>query len=689
MLQYRNLAKHAILEEEYYPAPGYTVLSLCFTYLDDRGRDRLLRCADITEEGEISITPAENAPLNRHLYQNDGPKKKGNYGIWDWTVIPNENDPSRDFIKASFNSKYIPIQVHVVNDCSSTGDLIEQLKFGISLTVTSPRMMFAFFNGAEYEGLFCTAESLEESVGKVYLKQNITALAEFVFSDNDVVHIESTSFNDVVHIEGISFLRFLNTGLPTRVVKVKNPIEITRDIVLRRVTWSVYKQKGFLKNEFRPFRDFIAELPVEDLLGEISSTCDCSQEEAKAYLNDLISEAEAILDGTYPESEVMAQIIRNDDSLIKECQDELRQEWAVKNKALLDAANEELLKIKTEEAELQTIIEKKRKECSSLDARYTTIQEQIQKKQQLAADVEEQVAAKIELARNNAAKFIADNAFIRPLAIESNILPEQHAISYFIDGEYRDESELETNNDWRELLDTIQTELLEAGVAKEKSLGLSGVLYAAYINRTPVLLAGPNSHEIANAFSLALYGCTPASLRCSGDINTEDLQKCQESSADVVVIDNPFEHSWYSSVLEILSLGRRFYMLAHPFAEDLLIEPKGIINYCLPLLTEYYVDSQPSAQYVGGRMTEAFQPLERGPIDDRRCYGPLLRKMQMSLFSIKRVQRILADFDSMLPSKEENDYTFVLNPLAYVLGMTDTLDEYRREHTKEQTIGVL
>ena len=672
--RYQKLAKYAVQEEFFSPAPDYSFLSLCRTYTDERGQARLLRLADISVDGEICSDFLDNTPTKAHLYQNkkDMERQDDFYGIWNWAVTPNKSDPTKDFFITSYSPQYIPIEVVLIDNCYSISELKERLKIGVSLSIIPERMMISFFNGAVYEGFLCSAALLDCNSGIATLKQNIVALAEFEYSESDIVHVDNKRF-----------LRFLNTGIPKRVEKVKNSLEMAKEILLSRVSWSVYKQKEYRKNEYRLFKDFISELPIEEILVEISSKCDCSIEEARELIDELTRNAEDVLSGKTIENEIMAQIIRNDEALLEECHAELRQEWEEQNQKLLDAAEQKLSEIREEDSRLQIQLERKKKECSTLDSRADMLQEQIQKKQQLANDVEEQVSAKIEQARKNAASFIAEYAFTHPYAEHSHESTSRVFMpSHYSEGVYKDADDLESNDDWQGLLQTIQEEIREAGVSDDHVIGLSGILYAAFLNKAPILLAGPNGNEIANAFSLALFGCSPAALRCNGDFNESDLIQCQNSNTEIVVIDNPFEHNWYSSVLRLISKRDRFYMLIHPFAEDLSLEPNSLINYCLPIYTEAFVDSAPRMKYLGGCMAEPFLAFVQNPIDERKCYDKLFKKMELNSLAKKTIQRILTDYRALVPeAKPDNEYTLMLDPLARFLGTTDELEDYREQHS--------
>ena len=676
LIEYQELEKYRVVEDSFSPALGYTYLSLCRTYTDGLGRARLNRCADITDEGEISTSFSTEAPSKKRLYQNqkEALKENGFYGVWNWTVKPNESDPTKDYFETSYNPKHIPTLVVIINECSSVPAMIEQLKAGIRVPFFPGRILFSFFNGATYEGLLCSTDSLRGQGDKLYLAETVRELALFEFTENDIVRIESTIF-----------LRFLNTGRPNRIVPVKNPLEITKEVVYNRLSWSVLKQKDFTKKEFSRIKALIKEMPVDGLYEQISSECDCSKDEAQQLIEEFIIQADTILAGDTLESNIMAQVIRNDPQLFNECQEELQQEWEADNKDKISAAEAALAKTQKLDSELSREIERKKKESAVLDNQYTSLQEQITERQKFAEAVEAKVLERIDQARKDAADFIAEQAFVSSFIPSSETRVTQAAKNTtYIPGSYRSREDLEINECWEDVLDTIRTELQEAGINSKNSAALSSILYSAYINQIPVLLAGPNGQSIAEAFSVALLGCTPAVLRCMGDYCEEELQKTEEANTGVVVIENIFEHQWYWQVLRVLSKRKRFYFVLQPFSEDLAIEPNGLVNYCLPLFTEMFVEMAPTGNYYGGRMAEVFRPFVQKPVDDQG-YKKLLRQINLSPYAMKSVQRILTDIHEMLSETADDADIMLLQPIARLFDAEDELTEYQRK--KDLTIS--
>lgn len=675
LAEYRELSKHAAIEENIEPTDGYDYLSLCKVYTDDSGKTRLLRLADI-RNGEISEALSDDAPKYTHLYRKDGPSTNDFIGVWDWKVIPSANDPTKDYIQTAFNSSILPIEVLIANDCQSIADLVSSIKAGISTNVVPTRMIYAFYNGSTYEGLYCDVNTTLSQSGKLGLQPGILKLPVFVF------HRSAILFND-----NGAILRSINLGIPTKVARIKNPLDIVKELIVSRVTWPVMHQQGYIRNEYRQIKDFLSALPTAELYEELSTACDCNVDEAKQYINDFFTCADSYVSGTTLENSIMAQIIKNDENMFQVCMEELRVEWEQKNQALLEEAQRALASVKAEENNYRKAADQKQEEYHMLEVQIAESQEKIEAQERLALEVEDRVLAKIEQARSNAAEFIAENAFVHLDSPAPAVVVPASPVEYagpvlFHDGRVKDANNLEINNNWHELLSTLQAELREAGVGESSVIGLSALLYSAFINRTPVLLTGPNGRDIATAFSLAVHRRTPAVLQCIGDLVPRAVKQCEESETETVVIEQPFQHEWYNSIILLLERRQKFYIAVHPFAEDLVIEPRGLMNYCIPVLTELFIEGLPTMNYLGGHMADNFKPFASK--EASKHYNKLLKALGINSLAKLNVQRTVSDMHEMMQSNQTDcDYLFLLYPLAYAVGEIAELKEYIDNATVE------
>ena len=158
----------------------------------------------------------------------------------------------------------------------------------------------------------------------------------------------------------------------------------------------------------------------------------------------------------------------------------------------LNEAEEALYKTKSEEQHLVCVIAEKEK---------------------LAEDVEAAVAEKIQKARENAADFIANMAFVGGQPIQAaaaeapaatEVSPQPVIIQYHAFSAFDNLNDLEAHHSWADVINTAAFELGEAGVADKYRSGLAAFLCAAYIEKQPILLAGPNAIDIIQAFSAAV-----------------------------------------------------------------------------------------------------------------------------------------------------------------------------------------
>lgn len=85
------------------PVGSEETISLCNVISDYSGQKWLIRFADLSHNGHYHMFHRnEELPpyfSNRDkIFYKDGPSTDGFYGIWSWSAIPNEKDPSKDYI---------------------------------------------------------------------------------------------------------------------------------------------------------------------------------------------------------------------------------------------------------------------------------------------------------------------------------------------------------------------------------------------------------------------------------------------------------------------------------------------------------------------------------------------------------------------------------------------------------------
>ena len=640
---------------------AYPFTSICSVYTDYNGQTRLARLFDISNE-KILDEFSEIFPIYNKLYANDGPSADDFVGIWNWRTVPNINDPTRDFIETAYNKECWPTEVVLLEDCETGKDIIEKLKAGIPLTVLSDHLVFACKKKQlnKYLGLLCSSQELYVSGGTITIKDDVVSIPQYSFA-----------LSDLISYKGRFFFKYLDVGIPELILDVKDPLEIAKEVVLKRITWANAKQSGFVKAQYQQIKAFLSEIPTTDICADIASRAECGEERSKELFEEFRKRASEYITSENVEDNILRSVLRDSPELVTRCKQMLAEEWSEECKARIEAANAAGEKKSAE-------IRDKDRQLSVLNADYLDKQSQYEKikafldeREQLAADVERKVEEKIASAKRSAADFIAEQAFIQKDLAPISIQKE----SQFLTGRILPQDGLSVNADWKEELETTCAEMPEAGVAAKFIPALSAFLYSAYLNRVPLMLLGPNGKAIADALSSALFGETCAQLICEGNYNDSVLQCAEESNAKIIVIDNIFDVKWNYHINNYSQRSKKFLIAVNPFAEDLQIEPRGIMNYWIPVMTELFVDGRPSYEFVGGTQSENFCAYSKESA--KPYYNKLLRKLHLSPLSTKTLQQLLTDLHSLNHNiQDEYDYLFSALPCAYVTNTMNALRDY-------------
>lgn len=658
--KYHELGKHKVVSEDFSPLDDYYYMSLCEAISDDNGAPRLRRCADFVD-GAFT-TDFYEEPQRWRLYRKNGIVSDGHWGVWDWKTVPREN--ASTYIESTLDTRMSPIGVAIVQNCHSVTDIVNSLKTGIEIPCYFDTVLLGYFNGNMFEGVYCNKNELSYVGTRYSVSSSTNLLPVFEILKDDILAIQ----------EDVQIVRYLSLGMPIRTVSVRTPMEIVKERVLNRITWTVMKQKKYSRSDYKTIREYLEAVPTDDINEEIMAACNCSMEEADALLEDFIAKAASILDGTTLENNVMAQVIRNNAEAYAQCMDELRTEWEELNQARITEANTALDAARKARVVEEAKTKELKDEQKNLAVRIEKQKEEIAAQEQLAEDVKTKVLEKIENARKDAASFIAENAFLQTASREpaSMYIPSNDS-SHYASGTTIASEDAEESNDWRELVETISYGLEEAGVSHSVSLGLSSLLYSAYLNKLPLLLAGPNGNSIANAFSAALFDKMPGRLTCDGDFDNGAFEQLLCGDDSVIVIEQPFAAGWYANVVKLLAQREKFYIALNPFSEDLLVEPTGLWNYCIPVMTDMVVTEPASTQYVSGSLSDSFTHFASKQTERRFKAASFMNLRPMVNYHI---QMLGSDMTEMCDGENTGcEYPLLIYPLAYLNGKLDALKE--------------
>ena len=626
------------------PSTAQSADNISFTSLCAVSSDKwLMRLADIKDDALVLPAIDAGAPFmfeNRtKLFRKDGPDTAGAFGVWEWSAVPNLNDPSKDYVETHYRDDIEAAEIIHIAGASTPEEAAESLKDGIAAQPVSRKVLFCTRrNGASfYEGVLCTEKDTSINGGITHINETVPGLPVYSFRAEDELELG-----------GKTFCRNISLGPPVRRVMLMNINSIIRDAVRRKISWSAAKVIGLQKRDWQKIADFIENMQEQSLVQEVAGICSCSEEEAGQYIHSFIEQAGQYISCEDYDSGVMAWIIENNDALMKKCTGIVKEQLHAET----SAAREEM-------ARLQEAVDEKQKVLPVLEAKLSALKKDIQAHEKLSREVGENVRKRISEARSDAAAFIAEMAFARPEAIGT-------AECAVVPGTEIAPKNIETVSGWKVLAAVLADNLAEAGVAEEYTDIFAAFMYSAYVHKTPLLLAGPLGMDIADAFSAAVSGRTAGVVDCSGKYYagvSEDIAGCSD---EVFALKNALRNEWAEHIPEIIAGGKDFFVV-HPYTEDLLIEPKSLFSYVMPVFTELIAGEKPSREYTGTARAENFAGFSitaRKPL-----HNAIMKSIGLSRYARGMLQAVLTDFREMYkPENDDAERLFVLFPYAYIFG---------------------
>ncbi len=667
------------------------IVSLCKVYTDHNGKKRLFRYADLDHDGQYTIFHKnEDIPScfeNRdRLYHQDGPSEDGFFGVWSWVTSPNKNDASKDFVDAKYNSYLDVIEIVVITEASSLRDMARMLKGGINYELHSRRVIFCFsVSDRHYTGMLFKRRELNSVNGKIICCDNCYVVPIYEFSAGDVIRLDKE----------LLFYSSAFIGIPDRLLYLKSPIAIVKDTVVDNTLWRPLKERGFTHAEHKSFRDFLAALPVEDIIGQIMDKCHCNDTEAKELLDEFIDEAWKYVDGDSIGDEIIQSAISASSELQEKTKELIRSDWEKENQLLLAEAKAKLDTLNMELENVSSALKNTKAALKKAESEEVRLANIITAKEKLAEDVEKAVSEKIKKAYDNAADFIANMAFVSgqttkamtsviPAAKE--LLPVSDISKYHVIPAHENLEELEAHHCWADVIEAAVYELEAAGIAAQYVNGLSAFLCAAYIEKQPILLVGPNAIDIIQAFSAAVTRHKLGVLCCDGSYSNKIIAEIGTNGENIVMITNLITSGWINRLPEILSQKDIFYIAIHPYAEDIQVEPKSLYGFMLPLFTEFFVDKRASDEYFGGYFAKDFKTYfaPKGSHRDVRIFS----KLTLSTLVRNRLTSLVNVMRNIYPTMSDDDvFLFAVFPIAYATMEMSELAGAIADSQKEITIS--
>ncbi len=655
------------------------IISLCGVISDYNGQKWLIRYADLNNSGYYYIFRRnEDIPpyfTNRDkIFYKDGPSNDGFYGIWTWSAVPNENDPSKDYILSRYNTEIDAIEIVAITQATNLDDLVNLLKEGIKYQPHSRKVMFSIYTSkGKYMGMLCTAKELNTVNGKATISEDCIVAPVYEFTGDDIMRLDN----------GLSFYRNAFAGIPSKLYHLKSPLDIVKNIVFSSISWNAYKTRKVTRAEYRAFKDFLNAIPVDDIMCKIEIACRCSNPAAKELLDEFLNIVWKYVDGDSLEDEIILSSISANTELQKKTKALIRKDWETENESLLTEARRKLDSLRAELKSATENLSEAQETFNKTKSEYERLSDIIAEKEKLAEDVEKAVAERIQKAREDAADFIASMAFVSGQQVQVvgatvppsvNASPEPDMATYYTYPKFENLDDIEVHHSWADVINTAVFELAEAGVAERYRSGLAAFLCAAYIEKQPLLLVGPNAIDIAQAFSAAVTAHKHGILCCEGGYNHQAIEKMGADGEDIVIINNLLASSWMNRLPEIFSQKDIFYVATHPYAEDIQVEPKSMYGFMLPLFTEFFVDEKATGKYYGGYFSGDFKSYSAAKGVHKELAG--LSKFALSSLVRNRINSLATTMHGIYPTATTDDeFLFCVFPIAYASMTTNELTE--------------
>ena len=629
------------------------IVSVCRVFTDYNGKKWLMRCADLSHDGEYQIFQRERTLppyfTNRdRLFLEDGPSNDGDYGIWNWTAR------SKDFIVSRYNNDLDVIEVVMIGDAVNPEGVVERLKSRMEIKLRSRRTLFACRTvQGKYAGVLAERDWLDHTEGSISLKKECYEVPVYEFYEADIMRLDN----------GDSFYSRAFLGVPKYLYRVKRPIEIVQDVVCDSISWSAYKERGGMRADYSAFKNFLGVVPMENVIQQIMEKLRCSISVAEDLLNEFLSGAEKYLNGDSLEDKMITSALLVNQELQKRAKDLIRTDWEAENLVLIEETKKKIDLLNDELEKREKRLEEANGRLASIQAEEKILKDTIGEKQKLAEDVERSVAERIQNARKNAADFIAEFAFVggQSVCVSDTAANTLYKVCRGVEVS----GDTEEIDSWESAIGAVSIELHEAGVADEYANCMAAFLCAAYLKKQPLLLVGPNALQIVEAFSAAVALHKYGILNCNGSYDGRVIKEIGSNGEDIVIINNILESRWINRLPEILSGKDVFYIVIHPYAEDIQVEPKSLYDFVLPLFTEVFVDKRPTGKdyhcgYFKDEFNTAFVPQRK----QREL--TILSKLSLSPYVSDQISDLVSIMCAMAPSVSSDElFLSAVFPIAF------------------------
>jgi len=533
----------------------------------------------------------------KKILSNDLPDKEKNYYfVVNWRTVAHNRKPGFDWVDA-VETKIEPIEIIILSDCYNLDDVKQRLKDGIQLERSSLKW-FITYNVEEKNdkrnGILIRVKNLEFADGTAKLKKDILQLPVFNLNIKESFTVGCYEIRKLICDK-------LYLGMPCGVVTMLNDKEIVKSVIMNYLTKKTFTDRGYSKKDWQEIQKVIEEASNMNIYTRIEQLCNCTDYDAQSMVTAFFDYAENYIDYKDIDSNVIIKMFENNSNLWGNIIKDIRDEWVKSSENELNEwkhKKEHIIQDALKEQENQLNI--KKEEYNNILKLYNEKNEQINAIDAKLGEVnriEEKVREKMDLIKEDSSSFIRDMFLSRPFwqtYFKQTNVDESKNDKELYHTETIQYQELEENDciDDKEIFDEFMYNLEQFGVSEEYSGALAAMLYTCFEKKVSIILAGSMGPEIASMLGMAIDGKLPPVINMPQSYNGDIINSLSRRTESVLVLNNVLTSEWVTHIDSLLRIPDKYIVFTLPFYDDLQIIPKGVLFYCLPVITDVLLDNE-------------------------------------------------------------------------------------------------
>ena len=654
----------------------------------------MLRIADVIDdtlvrpnfdEDENAQKIFDNRPL---IFHENGPDIPDSIGYWEWTE--RQSNSGKWLSQSTYIDRVIPLEILLFEDVSSVEALVERLKSGVTIPdYICNTFLLARKNKSIIECVLCDISDFETKQGNGGVKRIKKQIRSLPYYELNV--------DETITFKRRIIYKHTKLGEPKSTLPVQPYYEAIREMFLREMTWPVFKAQGISKADWSKFTQFVKDIPQDTILDSLKKTYGISHQEAQESVDSFIKSVEKHINAEDVDAALIAKMVEVHSGLRQISEKAAEENWKKEHQAEIEAAQKDADKIRKEaekeaDAVNQKIAETKRaissaeakrdgilSEVANAEHKLAALQSDIKRYEEIGNKTVAGVQQKIAEAQKDVADFMADISVFLPMANAGHSISRNADTNRYLCGQDVEEADegFEITESWQDEFDLLNQNLYcMFGASAEFCPMLAAYLYSAHINNVPMLITGPCGIEIADVISTSLFGKTAGKLTLGNNIDEYVVETIMNNEDQIVTIQDMFRKGWSDTLPQMFGRLNKQVIWTHPYSEDILIEPHGLFNYMLPILSESVIWNYTSSEVAAGKRSDNFEKYV-SKAGQPLCLSTF-KRLGLSRFLMNKLERVLTDAKAVLdnPSKAKDlEMLFGLLPLSVLTGKTDILKD--------------